>query len=234
MKRIKVKGDFRANYSLGGKVEKVTLSKEEEELAINASKAVGATWSGVDMMKNKRDGKLYIIEINSSPGTEGIEKATGKSIVEMVINFLLDKKNWKKKPIECGYLETMELKGIGEVEAKLDTGNGSFCVIHAEEYSVDGDTVTWLFNGRTIKSKLEKERTIKIGGMKSGTVDRPVIWMDVKFRNETYTMRFALNNRSDRKTYLLMNRNFIRQANLVINPAKKHVFTGKKANQFSQ
>lgn len=231
MKRTKVKNDFRANYSLGGKVEKIDLKEDEVKIAINAAKAVGATWSGVDLMRNKKDNKLYIIEINSSPGTEGIEKAIGKSIVSTVINFLLDKKNWRKKPIECGYLEIMDLEGIGEVEAKLDTGNGSFCVIHADEYEVDGNKVTWSFHGKEITSELEGERTIKIGGLKSGTVDRPVIWMDVKFRGETYKMRFALNDRSDKKTYILMNRNFIRQANLTINPRKKHVFTKKKVQK---
>jgi hypothetical protein len=225
MKRKKIKGDFRSNYSLGGKVEKVELQDDEIELAIAASKAVGATWCGVDIMRNKKDKKLFVLEVNSSPGTEGIEKATGKSVVTKVVNYLLDKRNWSRRPIECGYLETMELEGIGPVEAKLDTGNGSFCVIHAEEYEVDGNKVTWLFNGKEITSELESERTIKVGGLKTGTVDRPVIWLDVKFRGETYRMRFALNYRGDRKTYLLMNRNFIRKANLIINPRRKHVFT---------
>jgi len=228
MKRKKVKNDFRSNYSLGGEVETVELKDDEKEISIRAAKTVGATWTGVDLMRNKTNDKLFVIEINSSPGTEGITKATKKDIVGMVINFLLDKNNWKKKPVECGYLETLELEGIGEVEAKMDTGNGSFCIIHADEYDIDGDKVTWLFNGKEITSKLKGEKIIKVGGLKSGTVIRPIIWLNVTFRGTTYNMKFALNNRSDKKTYLLMNRNFIRQANLIINPRKKHVFTKKK------
>jgi ribosomal protein S6--L-glutamate ligase len=86
MKRFKIKKDFRSNFSLGGKVSDVKLTDEQKNIAILSAKSVGAIWAGVDMMIDK-SGKYYIIEVNTSPGTEGIEKATGKSIINMILEY---------------------------------------------------------------------------------------------------------------------------------------------------
>jgi ribosomal protein S6--L-glutamate ligase len=99
MKRFKIKEDFRSNYSLGGKVEKLELTPEQEDAAIIAAKAVGAVWAGVDIMIDKND-NIFIIEVNSSPGTEGIIKATGKPIMDMFMDYILNKKHWRFKTTE--------------------------------------------------------------------------------------------------------------------------------------
>lgn len=72
MKRIKIKGDFRTNFSLGGDTEKVKLSKEIEKIAIESAKATGCLWCGVDIIVEKTkngDGeeKPYVLEVNASP-----------------------------------------------------------------------------------------------------------------------------------------------------------------------
>lgn len=86
MKRIAKEGEFRSNLHRGGTAELIKLSKAEKETALKACKELGLTVCGVDMLPSDR-GPL-VLEVNSSPGLEGIEKATGKDIASKVIEFL--------------------------------------------------------------------------------------------------------------------------------------------------
>ena len=86
MKRQGKEGEFRSNLHRGGSAEVITLSDEEENAAIKAAKAMGLGVAGVDMLQSAR-GPL-ILEVNSSPGLEGIEKATGKDIAKSIIRYI--------------------------------------------------------------------------------------------------------------------------------------------------
>ena len=86
MKRQGKEGEFRSNLHRGGTAEVITLSDEEENAAIKAAKAMGLGVAGVDMLQSAR-GPL-ILEVNSSPGLEGIEKATGKDIAKSIIRYI--------------------------------------------------------------------------------------------------------------------------------------------------
>ncbi len=86
MKRVAKEGEFRSNLHRGGTAELIKLSKAEKETALKACKELGLTVCGVDMLPSDR-GPL-VLEVNSSPGLEGIEKATGKDIASKVIEFL--------------------------------------------------------------------------------------------------------------------------------------------------
>jgi len=94
MKRQGVEGDFRSNIHRGGSATTVKLSKAEKEMALKATKAMGLSVAGVDMLQSSR-GPL-VLEVNSSPGLEGIEKATGVDIAGKVIDYLIEKT--AKKP----------------------------------------------------------------------------------------------------------------------------------------
>lgn len=96
MKRQGVEGDFRSNLHRGGSAKMVKLKKAEREMALKATKAMGLSVAGVDMLQSSR-GPL-LLEVNSSPGLEGIEKATGQDIAGNIISFLVDKCN--KKPVK--------------------------------------------------------------------------------------------------------------------------------------
>ena len=74
MKRIAPEGEFRSNVHRGGTMEKVQLSSEEENMAVNASRILGLSIAGVDLMRSNR-GPL-ILEVNSSPGLQGIESCS--------------------------------------------------------------------------------------------------------------------------------------------------------------
>jgi ribosomal protein S6--L-glutamate ligase len=86
MKRTAKEGEFRSNLHRGGTAEIVTLTRKERETAVAAAKAMGLTMAGVDMLPSTR-GPL-ILEVNSSPGLEGIEKATNKDIATEIIKYL--------------------------------------------------------------------------------------------------------------------------------------------------
>jgi len=86
MKRQAREGEFRSNLHRGGKAEVIELTHEEEIVAIKAAKALSLGVAGVDMLQSDR-GPL-IVEVNSSPGLEGIENATGKDIAEQIIKYV--------------------------------------------------------------------------------------------------------------------------------------------------
>ncbi|MDX1463527.1 MAG: 30S ribosomal protein S6--L-glutamate ligase, partial [Marinirhabdus sp.] len=86
MKRQGKEGEFRSNLHRGGTAEVIDLTDEEETAAIKAAKAMGLSIAGVDMLQSSR-GPL-ILEVNSSPGLEGIEKATGINVAREIIKFI--------------------------------------------------------------------------------------------------------------------------------------------------
>ena len=86
MKRQAKEGEFRSNLHQGGSASVVRLNAEEKETALRAAKAMGLGVAGVDMLQSKR-GPL-VMEVNSSPGLEGIEKATGKDIAGKIIQYM--------------------------------------------------------------------------------------------------------------------------------------------------
>ncbi|WKZ66475.1 MAG: 30S ribosomal protein S6--L-glutamate ligase [Flavobacteriales bacterium] len=86
MKRTGKEGEFRSNLHRGGTAELIELTHEEEVTAIKAAKALGLHVAGVDLLQSER-GPL-VIEVNSSPGLEGIEKATGHDIAGEIVRFI--------------------------------------------------------------------------------------------------------------------------------------------------
>ncbi|MBU0728358.1 MAG: 30S ribosomal protein S6--L-glutamate ligase [Proteobacteria bacterium] len=88
-------GEFRANLHQGGSASVVKITPRERMLAVKASKILGLTFAGVDIIRSKR-GPL-LLEVNSSPGLEGIEGATGKDIAGMMISSIEKKLGWKRK-----------------------------------------------------------------------------------------------------------------------------------------
>lgn len=86
MKRKGVEGEFRSNIHRGGSGELIKLSQEERRAALIATRAMGLSVAGVDMLQSDR-GPL-VLEVNSSPGLEGIESATGKNIAGRIISFV--------------------------------------------------------------------------------------------------------------------------------------------------
>ena len=86
MERTGKEGEFRSNLHGGGTAELIELTHEEEVTAVKAAKALGLHVAGVDILQSDR-GPL-VIEVNSSPGSEGIEAATGQDIAGEIVKFI--------------------------------------------------------------------------------------------------------------------------------------------------
>ncbi|MEZ9441344.1 30S ribosomal protein S6--L-glutamate ligase [Vibrio atlanticus] len=86
MKRQAGEGEFRSNLHRGGTAQLVKLTKEERATAINAAKIMGLNLCGVDILQSKNG--PVVMEVNSSPGLEGIEKSTGKYVADMIFEFI--------------------------------------------------------------------------------------------------------------------------------------------------
>jgi ribosomal protein S6--L-glutamate ligase len=86
MKRQAPPGEFRSNLHRGGTAQKIKLDPEEKTIALRSARTMGLNVAGVDLIRSNHG--PVVIEVNSSPGLEGIEKATGKDVAGRIIEFL--------------------------------------------------------------------------------------------------------------------------------------------------
>ncbi len=86
MQRVAAQGEFRANIHQGGQGMPAALSKDESSMAIDAAEVLGLSIAGVDILRS--DSGPLLLEVNSSPGLQGIEKATGKDIAGEIIRYI--------------------------------------------------------------------------------------------------------------------------------------------------
>jgi ribosomal protein S6--L-glutamate ligase len=86
MERRAAKGEFRSNLHRGGSAEPVVLTDDERETALRAAHTVGLDIAGVDMMRSNR-GPL-VLEVNSSPGLEGIEKSNDVDVADLIVQYI--------------------------------------------------------------------------------------------------------------------------------------------------
>lgn len=86
MQRSAKEGEFRSNLHMGGSAKVIKLTPAERALAVKAAKVMGLDVAGVDIVRSKR-GPL-VLEVNSSPGLEGIEKATHKDVAGAIIQYI--------------------------------------------------------------------------------------------------------------------------------------------------
>src|SRR5210317_1435133 len=229
MKRPVIEGDFRSNVSQGSKPENIKLTELEIEESLKAAKAVNGLWAAVDFIPSKDREKEppFMLEVNSSPGTEGIEDATGKNIAKEVIMHFADKTNRYTVPTECGYREILTIKPFGDLISKFDTGNSGMPVIHSDKYKISGNKITWSLLGKTITSDIVRKEKIKVGGLRDYDEDRYVVKLDVEFAGGIYSdVEFTIDDREDR-TPILLDRAFMNRLNVMVNPQRKYVITTK-------
>lgn len=86
MQRQAKAGEFRANIHRGATAKSIKITAKERKVAIKAAQLMGLNVAGVDLLRSKRG--PMVLEVNSSPGLEGIEKVTQKNIAEQIIRFM--------------------------------------------------------------------------------------------------------------------------------------------------
>ncbi|MEO8399519.1 MAG: 30S ribosomal protein S6--L-glutamate ligase [Ignavibacteriaceae bacterium] len=95
MKRQGAKGEFRSNIHRGGSAEKIKLTPEERSTAVRAAKSMGLNVAGVDLLRSNHG--PVVMEVNSSPGLEGIEKSTGVDVAGKIIEYIENNVHNKNK-----------------------------------------------------------------------------------------------------------------------------------------
>jgi len=86
MMRQAESGEFRSNLHRGGSAKRVRITKEERSSAVQAAKALGLSVAGVDMLRSSTGPK--ILEVNSSPGLEGVERTSGKDVAGIIVEYI--------------------------------------------------------------------------------------------------------------------------------------------------
>ena len=226
MRRNRVKKDFRTNYSLGGTVEKTKLTPEQEQIAIDSAKAIGCNWCGVDLIVDKKTGKNYVLEVNASPGTQGLKKATGIDVVSDIVDFLSDKTNWIRSRRVIGFREVVTVPGVGDIVGKFDTGNGSMsCSMTYDEakLSEDEKSVSWSLGEGKFTNSVIGFSNAEVG---DDVHKRPIIEIDISFGGKTYKdVHVSLVDRKEKSTKFLANRKFMERIGCSVSPYKTFIIT---------
>jgi len=227
MKRLKGKKDFRTNKALGNDTEPYDLSEEEKDLARRVAALSGGRVVGVDHITV--GGKHYVLEVNGSPGS-GADKyrayfgekktVNGDRMMSHVVSLMTQQDANRSSEQTVGYIEKASIGGL-EVKAKLDTGNGSYNAVHAEDIEVKGDKVSFLLMGKKRMTLPVKEtKRIHLGG--GEFENRPVVQLDMTLGRKEYTdVYFALADRKLNVYPILVGKPFLSSANYSVSVNKK-------------
>lgn len=234
MKRVKLGGDFRSNVSLGAEAEPVKLTPEQEQIALKAAKISHLPWCAVDIMplvkgSNPEVGDNVVLELNASPGTDGISEVIGTNFINVILNELTEPKEFLLQDKTAGFLETVEIS-MGdkplELLAKLDSGNGALAS-HMEvgDLKEEGDHVTFKFNGKTYTEKIFGHSEAVTGSQKH---NRPIIHIkSLKLGLRVlYDVPMALvENRKGKSSNVLLNREIMSWLGYLVSPYQTHILT---------
>ena len=227
-KRIKPKEDFRSNIHRGADSEPYVLSDEEKKLILDAYRTTGAYMVGVD--HTIVNGKAYILECNGSPGIgSNFGNGDGKTTTnERLIEKVLDhvgkvKSRFVGSTQTAGFVERLEIVGLGPYRAKFDTGNGTRAsMFHVDKLEIKGKTARWERDGKKFVNNI-------VGVSRPVHVDqidkRPIVLVDIKFNNTLYKdVPIGLTTRDSRSTFLI-NRELLTRFKVAVNPDRKFVLS---------
>lgn len=233
MKRVKLGGDFRSNVSLGAEAETVKLTPEQEQIALKTAKISKLPWCAVDIMplvkgSNKELGDNVVLEINASPGTDGISEVLKENFVNILLNELDEPKEFLLQDKIAGYEESVSIdfgEGSVDVLAKLDTGNGTKAShIEVGELKRDGDKVSFTFGGKTYTLDVVDESNAVTGDQKH---NRPIV--NVKEitlgQRKVKNVPIALVEKREKSTNMLLNRECLSWLGYVVSPSVTHILT---------
>ena len=159
MRRTAQGDEFRSNVHRGGNVEAIELPEEYKEMAIRASQILGLRVAGVDMLETS-DGP-QIMEVNSSPGLEGIEAATKLDVAGAIVDYIADQVNFPE--IDIRQRLTVS-RGYGVAEISIPEGSKFIGkTINEMDFEEADIAVLTLKRGVTVISNPKKSRTIEDG-----------------------------------------------------------------------
>jgi RimK family alpha-L-glutamate ligase len=211
MRRNKIDGDFRTNFSLGGTIESFELTEDQKKLAIDTACAVKCKWCGVDMIVDKNTGDNYIIEVNASPGVKGITSVSEVPPIDYIFEFLKKFKYINNDATVIGYKESATLL-FGDL--KYDTNvsfdlNNDINVIETKSlnYNENSNHVSFVLGNNTI--------TKPVNGtlIESDNVTRSyLIQLNIEFNDNTYkNVIFKVKTVDSDEQHIVLSNSFLGQ-----------------------
>jgi len=159
MRRVAQGDEFRSNVHRGGKTERVELSEEYEKTAVRAAQIMGLRFAGVDMLEGK-DGP-QIMEVNSSPGLEGIETATQLDIAGAIVDYIANRVDFPEIDLRQRLTVT---KGYGVADLIIPEGSELVGRSISESGLRERDIgVLNLHRGTSVISNPRSSRTLEAG-----------------------------------------------------------------------
>lgn len=122
-----------------------------------------------------------------------------------------------------GLIERIDIHGIGPVDAKIDSGNGAYNVLHGEDITRQGNMVTFTtVNGKRLIKDIKDTVTINVG---AGNIEeRPVVTFRMKFGGKEFeNVPFSIGNRSANEYKVLVGKDFIKQLDALIDIDSRHI-----------
>lgn len=235
MKRVKLGGDFRSNVSLGATAEPVKLTPEQEQIALKTAQLSKLPWVGVDIAplikgSNKEIGDNVVLEINASPGTNGISDVMKENFINVLLNNLTDPSQFMLQDKTAGFIESVSVDfGDGvkkELLAKLDTGNSTKAsTIEVGHFEVNGKKVTFTLDGKKMTYDIIDNSKAVAG---ENVYERPVInipELTLGLRKVKNVNVAIVENRDKKTTNCLLNRDVLAKLGYVVHPNKSHILT---------
>ena len=132
-------------------------------------------------------------------------------------------------PTMVGRREFISIPGIGQVVGKFDTGNMVVNSIHADNFDVKGNTVTWTHKGKTFRNRVIETVKVLQGGIAHNKEIRPMIELDIEFMGRVFPKRkFTLDDRSEKGTEVLIGVPFMKEFGFVVDPGRTFMKSNKE------
>ena len=237
MKRVKINNDFRSNVSLGASAEPVKLTPEQEQIALRCAQLSRLPWCAVDIMpivkgSNPKLGDNAVLELNASPGTDGISDVMEENFINILLNELNDPNKFYLQDKIAGFIEAVNIDfGEGHKKdylAKLDTGNSTkACTLEVGEYKEEGGYITFTIDGTTMKCKRAGKIRATAGEVtyERPTITVPQITIGLRKLNNVHIA--LVKSRENKTTNCLVNRDTLARMGYVVNSNSSHILTSE-------
>ena len=235
MKRVKINNDFRSNVSLGATAEPVKLTPEQEQIALRCAQLSRLPWCACDIMplvkgSNPKLGDNAVLELNASPGTDGISDVMEENFINVLLNELDDPNNFYLQEKIAGFIEAINIDfGDGNKKdylAKLDTGNSTgACTLEVGEFKDDGKFIEFTIDGKQMKCK-KAGKIIAAAGEQS--YERPTIvvpQITIGLRKLNNVQIALVKSRENKTTNCLVNRDTLARLGYVVDSNSAHRLT---------
>ena len=235
MKRVKINNDFRSNVSLGATAEPVKLTPEQEQIALRCAQLSRLPWCACDIMplvkgSNKELGDNAVLELNASPGTDGISSVVKENFINILLNELDDPNNFYLQEKIAGFIETINVNfGDGlkkDYLAKLDTGNSTIAsTIEVGEFTEKDGKIRFKVDGKELEFEKKGKSLVHAGEeeYERSTIVLPEIKLcHRKLKNVPFSV---VKSRENKTTNILINRDVLMRMAFVVDSNSSHILS---------